>query len=524
MKRKSIFKAIVALAVAMAFVMPVAAVANVRTIGVTSNSKNSAEEIVDENEVPSLEYAPSTIMPNDAQYNGAFTFGDKMFYGYCLLTSPLPKGPIKIPSDNPGSSESIASSSVTVYAATWALDEWYAIDDGTKAFITIDNKTGDMTIIGSTGITSSYITTGLTYDPSSETMYASAGVTIGVDLYTHFYSVDMDTGVATHLSQVSSPCAIIAIGCDNDGNIYGPDIYDENLYLIDPVTATLTLIGNTGLSLNYAQGAAYDKNEDILYLAAYTGAGGLYTCDTTTGHAALIGNFPGGEEIAGLAIPYTLSQPPEKPQRPEGPTHGKPGVEYNYTTTTTDPDGDQVYYKWSWGDGTYSGWLGPYNSGTTATGSHSWSVLGTYDIKVKAKDIHGAQSDWSDALTISIVENEPPNKPTITGQIQGKPGVKYLYTFVTTDPDDDDVYYYVDWGDGNNSGWKGPYDSGEDASATHSWSSPGTYTIKVKAKDTLDDESEWGTLDVTMPVNYQRSQQSSTPLFFQILQRLLTTR
>lgn len=483
-------------------------------------------EIVDENEVlPSLEYAPSTIIPNNARYNGACTFGE-MFYGYCVYASLLPKGPIKIPSDNPSSSESIASSSVTVYAATWALNEWYAIDEDTKSFITIDNKTGDMTTIGYTGISFAYITTGLTYDPSSD-MYASAVATVGSDMYTHFYSIDMDTGVATHLSQTSSPCAIIAIGCDNDGNIYGPDIYDENLYLIDPITATLTLIGNTGLNLNYAQGAAYDKDEDILYLAAYGGgAGGLYTCNTTTGHATLIGNFPGGEEIAGLAIPYTLSPPPEKPERPEGPIRGKPDVEYTYTTTTTDPDGDQVYYKWSWDDGTYSGWLGPYNSGAIGTGSHSWSVLGTYDIKVKAKDIHGAQSDWSDALTISIIENEPPNTPSITGQINGKPGVTYLYIFVTIDLDGDDVYYYVDWGDGDNSGWKGPYNSGEEASATHSWSSQGTYTIKVKAKDTLDDESDWGTLEVTMPKNQDSqsqssSQQSISQFFFQILGRLL---
>jgi len=253
------------------------------------------------------------------------------------------------------------------------------------------------------------------------------------------------------------------------------------------------------------------------------GKGGWITTDGTTWQQL-------GIDIPSLNYNWNIwaevkvgSEPPEKPQRPEGPTRGKPGVEYTYTTTTTDPDGDQVYYKWDWDDGSYSDWLGPYNSGTTATGSHSWSVLGTYDIKVKAKDIHGAQSDWSDALTISIVENEPPNIPTIAGQIAGKPDVTYLYTFVTTDPDGDDVYYYVDWGDDTFEEWLGPFDSGDTASATHSWTQ-GTYTIKVKAKDTLDDESEWGTLDVTMPVNYQRSQQSSTPLFFQILQRLLTTR
>ena len=30
---------------------------------------------------------------------------------------------------------------------------------------------------------------------------------------------------------------------------------------------------------------------------------------------------------------------------------GKPGVEYTYTTSTSDPDGDQVYYWFDWDDG-----------------------------------------------------------------------------------------------------------------------------------------------------------------------------
>ena len=355
------------------------------------------------NEVPSLEYDSSAMLSDDAQYNGGFTFGNKMFYGYCLASSPLPKGPIEIPSDNPGGATSIASSTVTVYAATWALDEWYAINDATKDFITIDSETGDMATVGATGITASYITTGLTYDPSTATMYASAGETVGADLFTHFYSVDLDTGVATYLGGISTPCAIIAMACDNNGNIYGPDIYDENLYLIDPITATLTLIGNTGLSLNYAQGAAYDKDEDILYLAAYTSTGGLYTCDTTTGHATLIGNFPGGEETAGLAIPYISNLPPETPSIPDGLDEGLTGVEYTFTSSTTDPEGEQIYYMFDWGDGSDSGWVGPYNSGETGSASHTWGTAGDFNVKVKAKDVNDGESGWSDSHILTIL-------------------------------------------------------------------------------------------------------------------------
>jgi len=99
------------------------------------------------------------------------------------------------------------------------------------------------------------------------------------------------------------------------------------------------------------------------------------------------------------------NQPPNKPVKPSGSTSGKLGVEYTYTTSTTDPDGDQVYYNWSWGDGTYSGWLGLYNSGLTASAKHIWTTKGTYQIKVKAKDVYDAESAWSDPLEVSMPRN-----------------------------------------------------------------------------------------------------------------------
>jgi len=102
-----------------------------------------------------------------------------------------------------------------------------------------------------------------------------------------------------------------------------------------------------------------------------------------------------------LAI-ASSSQAPEKPQKPSGSASGKINVEYSYTSSTTDPDGDQVYYLFDWNDGTTSGWVGPYNSGATATAKHTWKKTGSYEIKVKAKDEHGAQSGWSDPLPISL--------------------------------------------------------------------------------------------------------------------------
>jgi len=199
------------------------------------------------------------------------------------------------------------------------------------------------------------------------------------------------------------------------------------------------------------------------------------------------------------------SDSPAAPQKPTGPDQGIFNIEYTFSSTTTDPNGDEIYYLFSWGNGTFSEWLGPYASGTTVSDSHAWSTVGTYDVKVKAKDIHGAQSDWSVPLTLLIVDNNLPNTPTITGPASGKPDTQYLYNIVTDDLDGHNIYYFVDWGDNTTTGWLGPYVSGTQIHITHSWTEQRSYTIKAKAKDTMNGESAWGTLDVVMPTEYKFS-------------------
>lgn len=122
-------------------------------------------------------------------------------------------------------------------------------------------------------------------------------------------------------------------------------------------------------------------------------------------------------------------------------------------------------------------------------------------------------------------DNSALETPTITGETNGKTGKTYTFcTDTAVDPDGDDIYVYWHWGDGSNSGWLGPYSSGEQICADHSWSEDGTYIIKAKLKDDYGAESDWGTLSVTMPFSYNMNQQSSTPLFFRILQRLINTK
>jgi len=97
---------------------------------------------------------------------------------------------------------------------------------------------------------------------------------------------------------------------------------------------------------------------------------------------------------------------PNKPSKPNGPASGTPGTMYNYSSSTTDDQGDQIYYLFDWGDGTDSGWKGPFPPGTVCGASNIWNSRGTYQVKVKAKDIEGHESRWSDPLSVKMPKSK----------------------------------------------------------------------------------------------------------------------
>jgi parallel beta-helix repeat protein len=136
------------------------------------------------------------------------------------------------------------------------------------------------------------------------------------------------------------------------------------------------------------------------------------------------GNDIDGDGIGDSNVPYTnlyeinnggdyypltqiyINSPPNRPSRPMGPTGGKTDVLYPYSSQGIDPDNDRIYYKWEYKEGVTTSWLGPYNSGETCYTSFMWTSEGTYSIRVKTKDIHGAESPWSDPLVVRMPKNK----------------------------------------------------------------------------------------------------------------------
>ena len=100
----------------------------------------------------------------------------------------------------------------------------------------------------------------------------------------------------------------------------------------------------------------------------------------------------------------TDPHPPNSPMI-NGPSNGKARTKYEHTVNAIDQDNDYIYYSIDWDDGNIEEWIGPYNSGENVTLSHTWRRQGSYNIKVKATDTWGSQSDWT-TISISMPKNK----------------------------------------------------------------------------------------------------------------------
>ncbi len=262
----------------------------------------------------------------------------------------------------------------------------------------------------------------------------------------------------------------------------------------------------------------WDEGYDALFYFEHTETPYYHTAQDTIPHINMTYAVKNTRLIlatlAELAEAGLLSNPPATPVL-TGPDSGVINEMYTFHAVTTEPDGENIYYFFDWGDGSNSGWLGPYNSGQEGVAQKSWSAEGTYTVRAKAKDINHVQSQWSTPIMVTIMTDRPPNTPTFTGPAEGEPGTFYKYSLTTIDPDGDMVYYFIDWGDNTTSGWLGPYNSGATASKTHQWAEEGTYTVQAKAKDSLGAESGWATLEVTMPVSVEKHQANQLDVFIQ---------
>lgn len=180
------------------------------------------------------------------------------------------------------------------------------------------------------------------------------------------------------------------------------------------------------------------------------------------------------------------------PERPilTGPAAGRPGDSLTYAVVSTDPEGQEVAYKFAWGDTASIEWSPSYTGGQPVLRVHAFADTGHYTIRVNARDSKEKESGWSDSLVVTISEL-PPGKPiTPVGQVHCTTGVTYTYKVMAVHPQGESLEFQFDWG-GAVGNWGQSTASGETLSVDHVYDTAGTYVVAARARDGGGLISEW---------------------------------
>jgi hypothetical protein len=297
------------------------------------------------------------------------------------------------------------------------------------------------------------------------------------------YGVTAQARSATNTAVVSSPSGTLTV------NITAPESVSA------PSTPSGPTSGTAGTIYSYLTGGSTDNlGNPVQYLFNWgdgTNSGWLSTGTTSASHSWAAGSYgvtaqarsatntsvvssPSGALTVNIKLPESVSAP----STPSGPTSGMTGISYSYATGgSSDNLGNAAQYQFTWGDGTYSGWL---NTGTTSA-SHTWQQTGNYSLSAQARSAANTSvvSSPSGTLTVNITAPESVSAPsTPSGPTSGTPGTSYSYsTGGSSDNLGNAVQYQFTWGDGTNSGWLATGTT----SASHSWAA-GSYSVTAQAR------------------------------------------
>ncbi len=102
--------------------------------------------------------------------------------------------------------------------------------------------------------------------------------------------------------------------------------------------------------------------------------------------------------------------------------------------------------------------------------------------------------------------NTQPQTPDIEGPNQGITDEDYTYEINGQDSDDDPLTYTINWGDGTIETY-GPYAQDNPFYATHNWTTPGTYRIRITSNDGTTNSNELSyTVTITQPPSQDESE------------------
>jgi probable HAF family extracellular repeat protein len=145
-------------------------------------------------------------------------------------------------------------------------------------------------------------------------------------------------------------------------------------------------------------------------------------------------------------------------------------------TSSSDPDGDSLSYLWNWGDALARTW---------SRNVASYTDEGSYEVILIVTDQHGASDTASAQVTVLNVAPVVSYVVTAAGAVQVGTSTEIRFTVGDAGPTDS-VRAEIDWKDGTTSPvtlTPHGYDNGFNASAAHTYTTPGNYAVEITARD-----------------------------------------
>ena len=139
-------------------------------------------------------------------------------------------------------------------------------------------------------------------------------------------------------------------------------------------------------------------------------------------------------------------------------------LKVTFENKSTDPDGDALKYKWSFGDGTTLKEANP---------EHTYAAPGVYKVVLATSD---GLKTVKTSKTVTVTDNPNNQAPVASYTVKDVQDLKVSLQNTSTDPDNDAMKYKWSFGDGKTS---------KDANPVHTYEKAGTYKISLKVSDGL---------------------------------------
>ncbi|MDE6583003.1 MAG: choice-of-anchor J domain-containing protein [Duncaniella sp.] len=282
-----------------------------------------------------------------------------------------------------------------------------------------------------------YYTYSMTYDPTSNTIYALAVIEDTwqlVKLSFDDFAVDM-----VPVGQIEDNGYFWqALACDSHGQLYAiPSTESEGslLYKIDKNTAAVTKVGATGIDCPYSGDATFDLKTNTLYwtLSSIDETGNLAEVNTETGEATIVYHFPFNQQVVGL-VTAPVAAADDAPAAAtdlkvtfvEASLSGK--VEFNAPATLydgTEATGEVSYKVTANGEVVASGVT---TFGAAVSEDVTLDAAGLYDFTVIMSNAAG---DGPKANTTLYVGPDVPSGTRVTASVEGS-NVTVSWNAVTT--------------------------------------------------------------------------------------------